>query len=222
MSPVPPSPQSKQIYRLRVLIADDAREARRGTRLMLAMHPGVEVVAIAQNGQQALELAQLHQPDIAIMDVNMPEMDGISAIRAMRLVLPHTVYIIISGEKDPETHTAAREAGVQEFLIKPFTYEDLDLALRRSARAWMANRQRANAPFQSAFQADTVTLKRLAGEYSQARRTDDAALAVYEKLAARPGCELRWLVTLAMVYVIRQDWGKLKRLAAYLESRKSQ
>jgi lipopolysaccharide biosynthesis regulator YciM len=60
-------------------------------------------------------------------------------------------------------------------------------------------------------------LKQLANEYAKNRRTDDQAVRVYEQLAANPACELRWLRTLAMIYVIRQEWGKLRNLAARLE-----
>ena len=65
-----------------------------------------------------------------------------------------------------------------------------------------------------------VTLKQLAKEYAKNRRTDDQAVEVFEHLASNPTCELRWLRTLAMIYVIRQDWGKLKNLAIKLEQRK--
>ena len=217
------TPQSKQYYRLRVLIADDAREARRGTRMMLAIHPGVEVIAIAQNGQQAVELAQQHRPDIAIMDINMPELDGISAMQRIGQALPQTIFVIISAEEDPRIKRAAAEAGALEFLPKPFTYEELDTALRRAARAWMARRQRAAqaARPKSPAPPDRETLTRLAQEYAQARRSDTQARIVYEQLAEFPNCELRWLMTLAMTYVLRQEWGKLRALAEKLERTKS-
>jgi YesN/AraC family two-component response regulator len=220
MSQPSPSPPQKQYYRLRVLIADDSSEARRGTRMMLAMHPGIEVVAIARNGRQAVELATTHKPDIAIMDINMPEMDGLSAIRTIRQALPNTVYIVISAERDEKTMNAATAAGAATYLIKPFTYEDLDNALRRCARIWLANRQRAGEAARLPAQ-DLNALKHLAQEYSKVRRTDTQAMAVYEKLASDPHCELRWLMILAMAYVIRQEWSKLKLLAARLEARRT-
>jgi YesN/AraC family two-component response regulator len=217
------TPRSKQYYRLRVLIADDAREARRGTRMMLAIHPGVEVIAIAQNGQQAVELAQQHHPDIVIMDINMPEMDGISAMMHIGETEPQTIFIIVSGEEDTRIKQAAVEAGALEFLPKPFTYEGLDTALRRAARAWMARKKRAVQATQPKHPTptDRETLTRMAHEYAQARRSDTQALMVYERLVEFPDCELRWLMTLAMTYVLRQEWGKLKILAGKLERLKS-
>lgn len=216
------NPANKQFYRLRLLIADDVREARRGTRLMLSMHPGVEVVAIAQNGQQAIDLALQHKPDIVIMDINMPEMDGITAMLRIRQSLPETIFIIISGEDDAKTKRAAADAGALDFLQKPFLFEDLDTSLRRAARAWLAHRQRAAQAAQApkTTPPDRETLLRLAQEFSLARRTDEKAVAVYERLLAFPNCELRWVMTLAMAYVIRQDWSKLKLLAEKLERTK--
>lgn len=215
-------PQPKQFHRLKVLIADDILETRRGTRLMLAIHPGVEVVAIAHNGQQAVELAQQRQPDIAIMDINMPELNGIAAMQQIKQNLPQTVFIIVSSDEDAITKKAAAEAGALEYLQKPFTYEELDTALKRAARSWMARKQRAAQAAQPSpiTPPDRAALTRLAHEYAQARRSDAEAVAVYERLALYPDCELRWLMTLAMSYVLRQEWGKLKLLAEILEHRR--
>ena len=71
-------------------------------------------------------------------------------------------------------------------------------------------------------QRNEAYLIQLANEYAKSRRTDDQAVEVYEHLAANPACELRWLRTLAMVYVIRQEWGKLRILAARLEFQQNQ
>lgn len=211
MSMQPP----KQYHRLSILIADDVREARRGTRLMLSMHPGVEVVAIAHNGKQAVDQALEHRPDIVLMDINMPELDGIEAMQHIRQQLPDTLFIVVSGEDDAKTKKAAMDAGALDFLQKPFMFDDLDLSLRRAARAWIARRQRAiQAARRPRTQpADRETLVRLAQELSLARRTDDRAVSIYERLVEMDDCEPRWVMTLAMAYVIRQDWGKLRALA---------
>ena len=72
-------PNVPQKSKLRVLIADDIQETRRNTRLMLATIDDVEVVAIAANGVQAVQFAREHHPDIVLLDINMPEMDGLTA-----------------------------------------------------------------------------------------------------------------------------------------------
>src|SRR5512134_2044342 len=87
----------------RVLIADDVQETRRNTRLMLATIDDVEVVAIAANGLQAVQLAKEHHPDIVLLDINMPEMDGLTAYREINKVYPDIGCIIISAEKDTAT-----------------------------------------------------------------------------------------------------------------------
>ncbi len=200
--------------KFRVLIADDVQETRRNTRLMLATIPDVEVVAIASNGAQALQMAAQHRPDIIITDINMPEMNGLALVRQVMQRAPGIGFIIMSAERDAETFHAVRSLGVQEYLIKPYTIDELETAIRRMiARLRAARQKMAQARAQQQMQA----LKQRAASYAQARRTDDQAVAVFEQLAQDPQCDLYWLRTLAMIYVIRQEWGKLKRLAERLE-----
>src|SRR5512145_840020 len=124
---VQPSVSPKK--KLRVLIADDVQETRRNTRLMLATIDDVEVVAIAANGLQAVQLAKEHHPDIVLLDINMPEMDGLTAFRNIIQIHPDTGCIIISAEKDTMTLRTAISLGVQEYLIKPFTIDELEVAI---------------------------------------------------------------------------------------------
>src|SRR5262245_23692041 len=117
--------------KLRVLIADDVQETRRNTRLMLATIDDVEVIAIAANGLQAVQLAKEHHPDIVLLDINMPEMDGLTAFKNIAQIHPDTGCIIISAEKDTTTLRTAITLGVQEYLIKPFTIDELEVAIAR-------------------------------------------------------------------------------------------
>lgn len=206
--------------KLRVLIADDVQETRRSTRLMLSTIPYVEVVAIASNGVQAVDMAQEHRPDIVISDINMPEMNGLAASKAIIEKMPGTACIIMSSEHDPVTLHAVRLVGVQEFLTKPFTLEELEQALARTIARLKEERQRLAQQARARQQQTASLLLARAEEYARIRRTDDEAVKVFEALAANPNCELRWLRTLAMVYVIRQEWGKLKVLAERLEKTK--
>jgi YesN/AraC family two-component response regulator len=206
--------------KLRVLIADDAQETRRTTRVMLSMNPLVEVVAMAKDGREAVELAQKHKPDIAIMDINMPQINGFAAYRVISQIHPDMGCIIISTEKDDEAFRTAMSVGAREYLIKPFTIDELNTAVNQvGARVREKYKQRASTD--DLRQQRELYLKRLAQEYTKSRRTDDKALEVFERLAANPECELRWLRTLAIIYVIRQEWGKLKALAIRLESQVS-
>jgi YesN/AraC family two-component response regulator len=202
--------------KLRVLIADDIQETRRSVRLMLSMNPDVIVVAIANNGLQAVELAKEHHPDIVVMDVNMPKIDGLAAFKEISQVYPDTGCIIISAQRDTNNLNTAMSLGAQEFLLKPFSIEELNAAVDRVALL-VEESHRKLAEAGKIHKKSESYLKQLADEYAKTKRTDDQALGVFEQLADNPECELRWLRTLAMLYIVRQEWGKLKTLATRLE-----
>ena len=202
--------------KLRVLIADDVQETRRNTRLMIASLDNVEVVAIAANGRQAVEMTEEQHPNIVILDINMPEMDGLTAYGHIAKAHPGTGCIIISGEDSPAIMNVAATMGIQEYLTKPFTIDQLETAIKRVMKRLQENRQK-NIPPPKVNPNSLAYLEQLANEYLKEGRTDDQATQIFERLAANPQCPLRWLETLAMVYAIRREWGKLKVLAARLE-----
>ena len=203
----------KSLYR--VLIADDVLETRRNTRLMLADNPMVDIVAIAHNGREAVELAKKHQPDIALLDINMPEMNGFEAFQEMYKIFPTMACVIISAEDDNQSFRSAMNVGAREYLVKPFTVYQLNNAVKRVGDIVKAEREKAEVADRLRKQRSLYLLQ-LATEYSKSRRTDDEAVEVFEQLAANPKCEVRWLRTLAMLYIIRQDWMKLQVLAGRL------
>jgi len=209
------SPQNK----IRVLIADDIQETRRNTRLMLSMIDDVEVVAIATNGLQAVQMTKEHHPDIVVLDINMPEMNGLEAFKHIRQISPGTGCIIISAQKESEILREAMSLGIRDYLFKPFTVDQMEDAVEK-VRKRVEHRRQENAQKNQLKQRNEAYLQQLAVEYAKSRRTDDQAVEVYEYLAANPACELRWLRTLAMVYVIRQEWGKLVKLATRLQQQK--
>ncbi len=109
--------------RLRILIADD--EAIRVMTLRTQLRAlGFEVVAEATNGRQAVELAERHHPDLAILDIKMPELDGIAAAREITARRPIPV-ILLTAYSEPELVERATEAGVFAYLVKPVSEEDL-------------------------------------------------------------------------------------------------
>jgi YesN/AraC family two-component response regulator len=208
-------PDGSPKVKLRVLIADDVQETRRNTRLMLSTL-GVEVVAIASNGLQAVEMAKEHHPDIVLLDINMPEMDGLTAFKNIARIYPDTGCIIISAENDSTTLRTAMSIGVHEYLIKPFIIEELETALERVNSRLKETREKTVQSDQLQKKTE-VYLEQLADEYVKARRTDDQAMQLFGQLAENPQCKFQWLKTLALIYAIRQEWGKLKSLAARLE-----
>jgi YesN/AraC family two-component response regulator len=202
--------------KLRVLIADDAQEARHNIGVMISALDNLEVVAVASNGRQAIEMAMKHHPNIAIIDINMPIMDGLTAAEQILKNSSNVGCIIISGERDPETIRDALSIGIQEYLIKPFTVDELEASIRR------VSDQLGNAGKVQGAQkihVNETQLKQLAEEYIKSRRTDDQAIGIFEQLIDLPDCEARFVQTLAIIYVLRAKWGKLKSLAEKIEQR---
>jgi YesN/AraC family two-component response regulator len=188
---------------------------------MLSLIPDLDVVAIAQNGKEAIEMAQNSNPDIAIMDINMPEVDGLSAYEAMLDQNPDIECIVISGEKDGSIVRKAMSVGATEYLIKPFTVDELSMAIYKVGKEIEKKREdRANLERLRKQREEFIT--QLAEEYAKSRRVDDKAVAVFEHLARNPKCDLYWLRVLSMVYVIRGEWGKLRVLALRLENQNNE
>jgi YesN/AraC family two-component response regulator len=206
--------------RLKVMIADDVLETRRSTRLMMTLIPEVEVVAIAQNGRQAIKLAQTHMPDIALMDVQMPEMDGLTAITEMMRVRPNLACIVVSAERDRDTLRKAMIAGARDFLIKPYTSDQIIEVMNRVIAMVRAQKPTNPLPLVELEPLDAnrkAHLQQIAGAYLRARRTDDETVAVLEELATDAACDQNWLTALSMVYLVRRQWAELRCTADRLE-----
>ncbi len=200
---------------LRVMIADDVMETRRSMRLMLTLLPEAKLVAIAHDGRQAVEMAREHKPNIALMDVSMPHMDGVSAIEQMVKESPGMGCIVISAERDKETLRRAMTIGAKGYLIKPVTSEELIATIRRVAKS--IGNDRSIEQQDAKKHERKIYLQQMAMQYVKARRTDDEALGIFEELAADPKCAVPWLQSLAVIYVFRQEWKKLQVLAQRLE-----
>jgi YesN/AraC family two-component response regulator len=214
---MPDATQEKQTEKkLRVLIADDKAETRRSTRLMLTLIPEVEIVALAHNGREAIELAHQHRPDIALMDINMPGLNGFEAITAMRQEQPDLACIVISAEQQRGTFTEAMAVGARGFITKPFTSDQLVEVMTRVGNAVRRNWQQQTESSRIQRERDAL-LHELAFEYVKSQRMDEKARIVFEKLARNKNCDQRFLISLAMIYVQRRDWPKLKQLVARLE-----
>jgi DNA-binding NarL/FixJ family response regulator len=108
---------------VRVLIADDQRPARQGLKALLGQFPDIEVVGDAADGQAALEQAQRHHPDVILLDVHMPRMDGLEAGRRIKDRWPRVRVVILT------MHAACREeafaAGADVFLVKGCAPEEI-------------------------------------------------------------------------------------------------
>ncbi len=102
---------------MRVLIADDHALFRDGLRSLLEAH-GIDVVAEARNGREAVELARIHRPEVVLMDLAMPELDGLGATRLLTAELPEIAVVVLTASEDDEDLFEAVKSGAQGFLPK--------------------------------------------------------------------------------------------------------
>jgi DNA-binding NarL/FixJ family response regulator len=116
---------------LRMLIAEDHALVRQGIRGMLASEPDLEVVAEAQNGQEALELCREYEPDLVLMDVRMPQMDGLEATRAIKAEFPTTSVLMVTSQENPDYLLEAVRAGAAGYVLKEATKDELLDSVRR-------------------------------------------------------------------------------------------
>ncbi len=114
---------------MKVLVADDQRVVREGLATIVGTLPGVEVVGLAADGAEATALAAEHQPDVVLMDLRMPGMDGIHATAAIRSQLPGTQVVILTTYADDTSIVDALSAGATGYLTKDATRDDIRRAL---------------------------------------------------------------------------------------------
>ncbi|MBP6178924.1 MAG: response regulator [Anaerolineales bacterium] len=118
--------------KIRVLIVDDIAETRENVRKLLQFESDVEVVSVAGSGKDGIKFAQDLNPDVVLMDINMPDMDGISATEVIRQKQPHIQVIILSVQNDQNYMRRAMLAGARDFLTKPPMGDELISAVRRA------------------------------------------------------------------------------------------
>jgi len=201
---------------IRLLIADDSVELRKSVRAMLAFEQDVEIVAVARDGQEAVEMARHFQPDVAVLDINMPRVTGLMAIRAIAQFSPATVCMVMSSEGERDTLLQAMAAGVREYLIKPFTPEEFIAAVRRMGAQAAELRQKAEVVRAAEVEREKYLLQ-LALAYLKIGRMDDEASKVYAELISRPQVDPNLLIRLAEVFLARRDWRMLRLICERME-----
>jgi len=125
----------------KVLIVDDVAETRENVRKLLQFEADVEVVGVARTGREAIDMGQELEPDVILMDINMPDMDGIAATEAIRQKKPFVQVVILSVQGDPNYMRRAMLAGARDFLTKPPMGDELISAIRRAGT--MAHQEKA-------------------------------------------------------------------------------
>jgi pilus assembly protein CpaE len=127
--------------KIRVVIVDDVSETRENVRKLLQFESDVDVVGVARTGKEAIQISQDLSPDVVLMDINMPDMDGITATEAIRANQPAVQVVILSVQSDQNYMRRAMLAGARDFLTKPPMGDELISAIRRAGN--MAQSERA-------------------------------------------------------------------------------
>jgi len=127
--------------KIRTLIVDDIAETRENVRKLLQFEADVEVVGAARTGKEGIQLAQELDPDVILMDINMPDVDGITATETIRQRSPHIQVVILSVQGDQNYMRRAMLAGARDFLTKPPMGDELISAIRRAGE--MSHQERA-------------------------------------------------------------------------------
>ncbi|MDR3553986.1 MAG: response regulator transcription factor [Syntrophobacteraceae bacterium] len=113
----------------RVLIADDQTIMREGLKMLLSSDPSFEVVGEAQNGIEAVNSVKSQKPDLVLMDLSMPIMDGVSATRRIKKLSPRTKILVLTVHRGEEHILSALKSGADGYLLKDATYKELALAV---------------------------------------------------------------------------------------------
>lgn len=143
--------------KVRVLIVDDVADTRENIKKLLLFESDIEVVGAAADGSQAIEAAKQLQPDVVLMDINMPGIDGITAAEAIGGSVPQSQVIMMSVQGEADYLRRSMLAGAREFLIKPFTGDELVEGIRRVYALGTARRQSAPPPVQQVVPAQVTS-----------------------------------------------------------------
>ncbi|MBE0410747.1 MAG: response regulator [Anaerolineales bacterium] len=153
---------SEEVFR--VIIIDDDAETRENIRKLLQFESDLEVVGAAKSGNEGIQVANESKPDVILMDINMPDMDGIEATELIRKDLPYVQIVILSVQNDPNYMRKAMLAGARDFLAKPPSVDELISAIRRAGQLAREERIKTQtvAKAQTSLQTSGTTTPALA------------------------------------------------------------
>src|SRR4029077_15532316 len=138
--------------KIRILVVDDIAETRENLAKLIGFESDMTIVSSAEGGQQAVEFAKRDRPDVILMDINMPDMDGITATEIIANTVPESPIIMMSVQGEQDYLRRSMLAGAREFLVKPFSADELINSIRpvheleKVRRARYAPMQQAAAP----------------------------------------------------------------------------
>jgi pilus assembly protein CpaE len=155
----PSSLPTESAVTIRVMVVDDIALTRENVIRSLQFQPSIEIVATASNGTQAIELVRATEPDVVLMDVNMPDMDGITATAGIKKVVPFTQVIILTVQDDVDYMRKAMLAGARDFLTKPPMIDELIQAVEGAAQVARTEKMKVSRAVQiSKMGAQTSTV----------------------------------------------------------------
>jgi pilus assembly protein CpaE len=130
-----------------VILVDDIPETRENFRKLLQFESDIEVLGTARTGMEGIDLAKEVKPDVILMDINMPDMDGIAATEIIRKEIPFSQIVILSVQGDPNYMRRAMLAGARDFLTKPPMVDELISAIRRAGNMAQDEKRKVSARF---------------------------------------------------------------------------
>ncbi len=175
--------------KIRVLLVDDISETRDNIKRLLQFDSSIEVIGEARTGVEAIEQAAKLKPDVIVMDINMPDMDGIQATESIRKKVPYCQVIILSVQNDMQYLRRAMLVGARDFLIKPPSIDELTIAIHRAGNVAKEELSKYNLNVQLAATpgANTFGSKALDGKiitiYSPKGGSGSTSIAVNLALA---------------------------------------
>lgn len=187
-----PQSDKPEDAKIHVLLVDDIPETRENLRKLLFFESDIEVVGAATNGEEGIQMAVELQPDIVLMDINMPGVDGITASERISQQVPFAQIIMMSVQGESDYLRRSMLAGAREFLIKPFSSDELVSSIRRVYQ--LGASRRVAMPTTSAAQPTTPTLE----------TTPQAAGKIVSVFSAKGGVGCS-LLTVNIGIAIQQD-----------------
>lgn len=164
--------------KIRILLADDHRIMREGLKALLEKHSSMEVIAEAENGIQTLEIARREKPDVIIMDIAMPDINGIEATRQLKSEMKDIKIVALSMHSDRRFVTETLKAGASAYVLKQSAFEDLEKAIKTV----MVNRTFLSADILETVVGDYVS-QLTKSEYEAYRQLSDRERQVLQLIA---------------------------------------
>jgi DNA-binding NarL/FixJ family response regulator len=161
---------------VRVLVADDHEVVLEGVRALIERQPDLEVCGLAANGREAVELAQKTKPDVVVLDMSMPELDGLDVIRLIKKKLPDTEVVVFSAHSSEELVEEVFDAGAKSYIEKSEASQDLVTAIRSLAE---------HKPFFSTQTSEILFAKFLLPKARQQQSRTELRLTAREREIAR-------------------------------------